>query len=239
MCGRYSIGKTGTQLAAELEATLAIPPEEQRARYNVAPSQGAPMLIAVADHGGVERRLGLAQFGWRLDRKKGLLLNARSETAAGNGLFRSALERRRSLIPADGFYEWRVRPPELGEGKKPVRDAFFLHEGGSLLTFAGLYYVERVEGQVEAPSPAKKASFVILTTAASEDVQRVHDRMPIIVPASMRSRWLDTKEPVEPLLDELSRLHPPLSLRAVGAKVGSPANDDPSLHDPISAVSAR
>ena len=103
MCGRYSVGRSGQELAAELGATLST--DAIAARFNVAPSQPAPMMVALPD-----RRIGLASFGWTLRGKKGLLLNARSETAPSNGLFRTALERRRALIPADGFYEWRVRP---------------------------------------------------------------------------------------------------------------------------------
>lgn len=226
MCGRYSVGKTATQLADELDASLAT--DAIVPRFNVAPTQPAPMLVALPD-----RRLGLARFGWTLRNKKGLLLNARSETAPGNGLFRSALERRRALIPADGFYEWRA----LGEGKKPAKQAYFLHRGGELITFAALYYVERKEtdaGGVEPgePTSSKEASFVILTTAASEAVEPVHDRMPIIVPPELRAAWLDTTQPVEPLLRELMARDPELSLREVGSRVGSPANDDASLQDP-------
>jgi putative SOS response-associated peptidase YedK len=228
MCGRYSVGKTATELAEELDASLAT--DAIKPRFNVAPTQEAPMLVALPD-----RRLGLARFGWSLRNKKGLLLNARSETATSNGLFRTALERRRSLIPADGFYEWRV----LGEGKKAPRQAYFLHDHGKIITFAGLYYVEKTlekkegEPQQDEPSPVvKQASFVILTTAASEAIQRVHDRMPIVVPPDMRSAWLDLSKPVEPLLRELAARDPQLELREVGSRVGSPANDDPSLRDP-------
>jgi len=226
MCGRYSVGKTATELAEELDGSLAT--DAIKPRFNVAPTQEAPMLVALPD-----RRLGLARFGWTLRNKKGLLLNARSETASSNGLFRSALERRRALIPADGFYEWRV----MGEGKKAPKQAYFLHDGGALLTFAGLYYVERKEGEPkdgEEPSPtSKQASFVILTTAASDAIQLVHDRMPIVVPPDIRSAWLDMSQPVEPLLRELAARDPQLELREVGSQVGSPANDDPSLRDPV------
>lgn len=237
MCGRYSVGKTATELAEELDASLAM--EAMKPRYNVAPTQDAPMLIAVrgahvdgsARDDAMERRLGSARFGWSLRNKKGLLLNARSETAPNNGLFRSALERRRALIPADGFYEWQV----LGEGRNAPKQAYFIHDQGRLLTFAGLYYVERTESEPteEAPSPVTKhASFVILTTAASSAIQRVHDRMPIVVPPDLRSAWLDVSQPVEPLLRELTARDPRLALREVGSRVGSPANDDPSLRDP-------
>ncbi len=229
MCGRYSVGKTSAELAEELEASLAT--DAITPRFNVAPTQPAPMLVALPD-----RRLGLARFGWTLRNKKGLLLNARSETAPSNGLFQKALERRRALIPADGFYEWRT----LGGGKKATKQAYFLHHGGEVITFAGLYYVEKkVEGKAEGDTsdPAaqitKEASFVILTTAASEAVQQVHDRMPIIVPPELRAAWLDTTQPAEPLLRELMARDPELALREVGSRVGSPANDDPSLQDPV------
>lgn len=233
MCGRYSIGKGPIELAAELEASLAIEPgtdEAQKARFNIAPSQRAPMLIAHPD-----RRLGMARFGWSLEGKKGLLLNARSETAQKNGLFRAALERRRALIPADGFYEWRVRE---GPGKKPEKDAFFLHQGGALITFAGLYYVDKGIGDEASPSEEKRAdkksaSFVIMTTAASPEIAAVHDRMPIIVPPEWRADWLDVRLPVSELLTELMHLPPPIQMRLVSPRVGSPANDDPTLHDPL------
>ena len=226
MCGRYSVGKTATELAEELDASLAT--DAIKPRFNVAPTQQAPMLVALPD-----RRLGLARFGWSLRNKKGLLLNARSETAQSNGLFRSALERRRSLMPADGFYEWRA----LGEGKKAPKQAYFLHAGGDVITFAGLYHVEKKEEEPkdDEPSPiTKQASFVILTTAASEAIRRVHDRMPIIVPPELRSAWLDVSQPVDGLLRALMARDPQLALREVGSRVGSPANDDSSLQDPAS-----
>lgn len=219
MCGRYSVGKSATQLATELEASLAT--EDIRPRYNVAPSQDAPMLVALPD-----RRLGLAKFGWQLEGKKGLLLNARSETAPKNGLFRRALERRRSLIPADGFYEWKAR----SSAAKAPRDAFFLHQGGALLTFAGLYHVDKRELE---GTPSKHASFVIMTTTPTPVVAAVHDRMPIVVPAELRAAWMDPHVPADEVLREVLAHHPPFEVRQVSAKVGSPANDDPSLQDPI------
>lgn len=223
------MGRTGQQLAAELGASLAT--DAIAARFNVAPSQPAPMMVALPD-----RRIGLATFGWTLRGKKGLLLNARSETAPANGLFRSALERRRALIPADGFYEWRATEGEGKGSKKAPRDAFFLHQRGELITFAGLYYVEKVAGEAsesESEPLKKKASFVILTTAASDDVAPVHDRMPIIVPPELRSAWLDPTQSPDELLEKLTALRPEIELRQVGSKVGSPANDDPSLQDPV------
>lgn len=216
MCGRYSIGKSATELATELRASLAT--DDIKPRFNVAPTQDAPMLVALPD-----RRLGLARFGWTLEGKKGLLLNARSETAPKNGLFARALERRRALIPADGFYEWKLR----GEGKKAPKDAFFLHQDGAILTFAGLYYVAKGD------EGAKHASFVILTGAPTPEVAAIHDRMPIVVPPALRDAWLDVREPADQVLAALRAQPPRFAVRHVSSKVGSPAIDEPSLHDPV------
>jgi putative SOS response-associated peptidase YedK len=217
VCARYSVGKTPEELAAELDAHLAT--EETRARYNVAPSQPAPMLVAMP-----ERRLGVARFGWRREGDRGLLLNARAETVVALPTFRAAIERRRSLVPADGFYEWKAR---AGSRRSP-REAFFFHRQGALMTFAGLFVVER---SVSEP----RAAFVILTTAPSPVVAQVHDRMPLIVPEELRDAWMDPRVPAGALLPELLRRDPALEVRAISPRIGAPSLDEPSLRDPLGA----
>ncbi len=220
MCARYSVGKPPEALAVALDAELAT--EETRARYNVAPSQPAPMLAATP-----ERRLGLARFGWRRDGGAGLLLNARAETVVALPTFRAAVERRRALVPADGFYEWKAR----GASRRAPREAFFFHRGGALLTFAGLFVVDRPVPEAVVAGP--RAAFVILTTAPTPVVSEVHDRMPLIVPEPLRDAWMDPGVQVGALLSELRRLDPELEVRAVSPRVGSSALDEPSLRDPL------
>ena len=220
MCARYSVGKTPAELAAELGAHLAT--DETRARYNVAPSQAAPMLVAAP-----ERRLGVARFGWRREAGAGLLLNARAETVLVLPTFRAAIERRRSLVPADGFYEWKAR----AASRRAPREAFFVHRHGALLTLAGLFVVDRPASEPIASGP--RAAFVILTTAPSPVVAEIHDRMPLVVPEALRDAWMDPRVPAGALLPELVQTDPAFEVRAVSPRVGSPALDEPSLRDPL------
>lgn len=217
MCGRYSTGASPEELARELDAELSPEAAAAPARFNVAPSQPAPMLVAVP-----ERRLGLARFGWTVPRRKPLLVNARIEGVEKNGLFRSAGERHRALVPADGFYEW------TGVGKD--KRAYYFRGGESPhLTFAALFDVGR---DAEGEKPARAPSFVILTRPAEGVIARIHDRMPVVVPVALRDLWL-SREPLEEAIAAAMAARPELECWEVSSRVGSPKLDEPWLRDAI------
>ena len=153
------------------------------------------------------------------------LINARSETVAGKPSFRSAFRRRRCLVPADGFFEWKKE----GEGGEPSRAPFWIH----LVTrepfaFAGLW--ERW-GPEDGPP---LHTFTILTTEASPEMSHLHPRMPVILPPRARDIWLDP-ESDPPDLQGLLRPFPGSSLRAhpVSTLVNSPRNDVPECIEAV------
>lgn len=214
MCGRYTL----TSDADEVAEAFDVPPLtfEYRPRYNVAPGQDAP--VVATDRGG--RRMGLMRWGlapsWADEPGKGFI-NARGEAAHRTPSFRDAFRRRRCLVPADGFYEWRRR----GRSRTPFH---FRPAAGGLISFAGLW--ERWT----RPGHETRYGFAILTTAASEDVTPVHDRMPVVVAPGDRAAWLDPHTPVATLRALVAPAPAgSFNARAVSARVNSPAVDDPSL----------
>lgn len=222
MCGRYSLGIS----TDELVEIFDVPDARESAleelglpRYNIAPSQEAPALVLGSDG----RRLGPLRWGlvpfWADDPSIGnRLINARSETAHEKPAFRQAFRKRRCLIPADGFYEWKK--PESGNGSKTPY--WIHHQDDEILTMAGLW--ERWEPEEEDEGPL--TTFTILTTDASEGMSHIHPRMPVLIPPDGRDTWMsrDT-DPGE--AREL--LHPPpediLAAREVSTYVNSPENE--------------
>lgn len=230
MCGRYVLTTPGEVLAQIFDT--APPPEEILEalvpRYNISPTQTVPIVRRAAAP-AANRELALVQWGlvphWAKDPAIGnSLINARAETAAEKPSFRDAMKRRRCLIPADGFYEWK----KLGKGKQPY---LIRLRGGSAFAFAfaGLW------SQWKNPeSGASLETCAILTTSPNELTATVHDRMPVILPATSWQRWLDDVSPNTPFT-ELLVSFPAGQMEAfpVSKRVNSPANEGPENIVPI------
>ena len=226
MCGRYVLTTPG-EVLAQIFAT-APPPEELLEaivpRYNIAPTQKVPIVRQAASG---ERELALARWGlvppWAKDPAIGnKLINARAETAAEKPSFRDAMKRRRCLIPADAFYEWK----KLDKGKQP----FLLRlRGGPTFAFAGLWSHWK-----NPESGANLETCTILTTTPNELTATVHDRMPVILPATTWQRWLDEAAQGTPFT-ELLVSFPAEQMEAfpVSKRVNSPANEGPDLLEPV------
>ena len=190
--------------------------------WNVAPTQDAMVVRRHPETG--ERRLDLLRWGlvpgWTKDLKAARKpINARSETAAGSGMFRAALAARRCLVPADAFYEWRAQ----ADGKQPYAIA---RQDGQPLAFAGLW-----EGW-RSPDGETLRSFAILTTAANATMRQLHERMPVILEPADWPAWLGEApgEPsalLRPAADDVLRLWP------VSRAVNNVRNHGPELLDPI------
>jgi putative SOS response-associated peptidase YedK len=218
VCGRYSLASPDP---ARLRERFAIGDDVPvRARYNVAP--GDDVLTVTTDREGAPRgellRWGLVPY-WAKDPKTlGLkLINARSETMLTNGAFRDA---RRCLVIADGFYEWEKRP---GEPKQPWWITRPDHEP---FAFAGLWSSWRPADGVE---PLR--SVAIVTTAASEQLAHVHDRMPVMLAPEAEEAWLDrATEPAE-LLEICAPLEH-TGMRAVGDAVNDARHDEADCLEP-------
>lgn len=210
MCGRYTLTSPIEGLLDEFG--LAGAGGDLHPNFNVAPTQ--EVAAVVAENGG--RRLEMLRWGlvpsWAEDPGIGArMINARSETAPEKPSFRGAFRRRRCLIPADGFYEWKR---EEG-GKQPF---YTRMNDGRPFAFAGLW---------ESWNDGEIRSCTILTTSANDLVGTVHERMPVILPAGDRDAWLDPEAEREELV---SLLRPyegdDLETFPVSRFVNSPRNND-------------
>lgn len=157
------------------------------------------------------------------------MINARSESADRKPAFREAFPRRRCLLPADGFYEWKR--PETGRGPKTP---YWIHPAnGVLITFAGLWERWR------APDGELLHTFAILTTRANEWMVRLHDRMPVVIAPEDREPWMDP----DTALGEVRRLLKPppeelFTARAVSTYVNRPENEGPECIEPAPDLSS-
>lgn len=223
MCGRYTLSAEPALVAEHFGAASV--PVELRPRYNIAPTQPVPVIRR--DHAG-RRRLELLRWGlipsWAKDTAIGnRLINARAETLAEKPAFRAAFRRRRCLIAADGFYEWK----KLAAGKQPY---WVGRQDHSLFAFAGLW--ERWLPSESGAPPIE--SCVIVTTEANAVVRPVHNRMPVIVPPAHYDTWLDGETDAA-ALQALLVPYPAVEMTAypVPPAVNNPARDAPQLMQPL------
>jgi len=219
MCGRFTYLYTWKQLHRLLDLGLWPAGVELSARFNVAPTQGAPVVRVGA--GGVREgavlRWGLVPF-WAKDESIGnRLINARGETLAEKPAFRNALAKRRCVVPVSGFYEW-----QSGRGGK--RPHYFCRADEQPMLFAGLW--ERWD---KGEQPLE--TFTIVTVEANELLAVMHDRMPAILEPESVGAWLDTENvPAREAVGLLRPCDPALLMTwPVGRRVNSPRVDDPSL----------
>lgn len=190
MCGRFVSTATPSQLADYLRAD-EVRTEALDASWNVAPTDAVYAAAERrsgedADDGASQRLLGAYKWGlvpfWAKDPKVGArMINARAETLESK--FRRTFERRRCLVPADGFYEWEKLD---GGGKQP----WFIHRAdGAPMVFAGLWEIWKPEGASDDDEPLRTCS--IITTEANDLLSRIHDRMPCVLSPSDWDLWLD------------------------------------------------
>jgi putative SOS response-associated peptidase YedK len=229
MCGRVALFSPPVRLARLLNAALAAGIEpEGHPSWNVGPQR---RLFAVVERDGT-RTLDRYRWGlvpsWSKDPSIGnRLFNARGETVAEKPSFRSAFAKRPCVIPVDGFYEWDHR---AGQHKQPH---YFTRVDGQPLLFAGLYEFWR--DPAEPPDAEFLRTCTIITTAPGEDMDELHDRMPVVLDQADVPTWLDV---VEHGPDERALLLQPtakgtLTHHGVDSAVGSVKNDGPELIAPV------
>lgn len=216
MCGRfafYSPSEATAALFGVASSTPVVP------RYNIAPTQ----FIAAIRRDDEEQselvmlRWGLVPF-WAKDPAIGnRMINARAETVAEKPSFRNAYRKRRSLILADGFYEWRKE----GETKTPYLISL---ADGSPFAFAGLWEQWNSKETDEAIQ-----STAIITTAANDFMSQVHHRMPVVLRPENAARWLDGDMT---LLQEVSEDSPAFRAWPVSRTVNNARNEDAALIEP-------
>lgn len=193
MCGRYSLftQEENQEIMRIVKSLDARYPGNNMKQGEIYPTNTAPILYAEQD----EIKPELSTWGFPRFGAKGVIINARSETADSRPMFKKSLHMRRCIVPSTGFFEWSQNGP-----KTKYR---FNLPGGSALYMAGIFNEFNGENK-----------FVILTTGANNSIADVHDRMPVILPETMAMDWVLSEE------FALSYLHadmPPLKREAVQA----------------------
>ncbi|MDQ1373010.1 MAG: hypothetical protein QOJ09_348 [Actinomycetota bacterium] len=232
MCGRY-VSSTPVGVLAERFQVAEVRADELGERFNVAPTDE---VYAVAEGKDGTRRLGTFKWGlvpfWAKDPKVGSrMINARVETLQSK--FKRTLERRRCIIPADGFYEWQERPE--GQKKQP----FFIHRKDTEpLAFAGLWEVWHDDDHPDR-EPLRTCS--IITTDANQVVARTHDRMPVMLPPEAWKPWLDVDQHDLDVVQALLVAPPAdeLEVYPVSLDVNSVRNDGAHLVEPLEGHAPR
>jgi putative SOS response-associated peptidase YedK len=218
MCGRF-VGYR------DLEALRANFPIDRVAadlspNYNVVPAQMIPAIVRQDDENVLRTfRWGLVP-SWAKDPSIGnRMINARSETVESKPSFRNAFQKRRCLIPADGFYEWKGKKGN----KQPV---FITLPDEKPFGFAGLWEVWDDKGKEDEPL----YTCTILTTDASDSIKDIHDRMPVILKPEAYGDWIKPETPVNTLKEIISNhTHKDLVFRPVSKAVNSAQNNSPDL----------
>ncbi len=218
MCGRYDLNTPPIKLKTRFQTDFGRIAQELSPRYNIAPSMPVP-VIRIEDG---KRWAALMTWGlvprWTKDVSGVNLINARGESLAEKPMFRDAYKRRRCLIPADGFYEWK----RDAAGKQPWR---FTMADKEPFAMAGIWEEWGKEG-------GKRQTCAIITIGANELMAPIHDRMPVIISPETYARWLD---PANESVFELLVPYPAEEMVAypVSTRVNTPKNDDPALIEPL------
>jgi putative SOS response-associated peptidase YedK len=227
MCGRFTLKQSAEELSQVFHLE-SIP--DLAAEYNIAPTQ----MVATVLENSENKKRELKQLHWGLipswAKNAGMgakLINARAETVAEKPAFRSAFKHRRCLVVADGFYEWQRQ-----EGKK--QPFYFRLQDGQPFGFAGLWEKWR------SPANEEIISCTILTTAANELLQPIHERMPVILEPKDYDLWLDSQVEAPQILQQLLRSYPvsAMTAYAVSTLVNNPRHNSSECIVPLSEKNA-
>ena len=225
MCGRFAATTPPDKLAAYFGAEAPTDPDELGADFNVAPTRDVATIRIRDDHRVLDRlRWGLVPR-WAKDLRIGSkMINARSETVATKNAYRSAFAKRRCIVPADGFYEWKRIDEKT---KQPM---YITRRDGDPLAFAGLY-----ERWFDPEGERELHTCTILTCRPNATMEPIHDRMPVLLAPTAWERWLD---PDFAGTDELQQLLVPapdglLTVHAVSTEVNNVRNNGPELIEPL------
>jgi putative SOS response-associated peptidase YedK len=218
MCGRFTLFADPSDLQEMVSLSTPLP--DLAPRYNIAPTQ--PVAVVA---NGETRALELFRWGlipsWAKDPAIGnRLINARAETLAEKPSFRTALKKRRCLILADGFYEWKRE----GNKKTPM---YVQLKDQQPFAFAGLWEVWK------SPDDKLVKSCTIITTTPNALMEKIHDRMPVILPPKAYDLWLSPGElPAEKALPLLK----PFAASQMRAVTVSPLVNNPKFDSPECVV---
>ena len=239
MCGRYAAKKDPALLAAEFDAVDSTEGEAPKPDYNVAPTKAVVAVVqrhprdeqGQPDPEHTERSLRVMRWGlvphWAKTRNIGAkMINARAESAATKPAFRTSMTKRRCIVPADGWFEWKRE----GTEKQAM---YMTGPDGASLAMAGLWSTWH-DPQADADAPPLVTCAVITTDAVGQ-LTEVHDRMPLLLGSEHWADWLDPdRADVADLLTSHDLpLIESLELRPVSSKVNSVRNNGPELIERI------
>jgi putative SOS response-associated peptidase YedK len=247
MCGRYAASAHPDDLIEEFEVDATDEAVVLEPKFNTAPTDVAPVVLTRTPRGEPDaaavRQLRLLRWGlvpsWSKDPSGGArMINARVESLFDKAAFRRTALARRCLVPADGWYEWQTSPTALDAKGKPRKQPFFVHRTdqpeGARLAFAGLYEFWK-DKRLAADDPASwLVTYTIITTAAEPGLDRLHDRMPVVLDPDRWSQWLDPAVQDEATVKDLLASPGPGRFAAypVSSLVNSVRNDGPELLTP-------
>ena len=252
VCGRYVTTMDPDQLYevfdSEADPVSPLGPglyggDAPRGRYNIAPTDPVAIVRVRPERDGepegrfvAQARWGLVP-GWAKDISVGArMFNARAESVPDKPAFRAAYDKRRCLVPASGYYEWRKLAAGAGAGagpgSKPRKQPYYIHPADdAVMAFAGLWEFWR------SPDGEPVVSTTIITTDAPGAMARIHDRMPLVLPASEWGTWLDPSVPGSAVASLLVPTPPDLlralEIRPIGPAVGNVRNDSAELIEPV------
>ncbi len=245
MCGRYAASANPDELVEEFEIDDDETEGDLAPKWNTAPTDTAPVVVERAPRddkdGEPVRQLRKLVWGlvpsWSKDRKGGArMINARAESLFDKPGFRRAAASRRAIVPADGWYEWQASPVAQDQKGKPRKQPFFMtRRDGTRVALAGVYEFWK-DPTLDPDDPAAwLTTYAVLTTAAETGLDRIHDRMPVVLDRDRWDAWLDPGVTDPEAVNRL--LEPPPAGRflavPVSTLVGSVRNDGPELVQPL------
>lgn len=237
MCGRFVVASAGSDLVGVLRVDV-VGDDLPEPSYNVAPTAPVAIVLDSVKEELPVRRLESARWGlvpgWAKDPKIGArAFNARSEELEDKPMFRSALEKRRAVVPASGYYEWKT--------VDGVKVPHYIHPAdGSPLLMAGLYEWWRDKAKADDDPERWMLSFTILTRDAIGHLGSIHDRMPLFLDPDHADAWLDpttdnVRDVLDATIDAAPALADTLADHVVSQAVGNVRNNSPELIEPADA----
>ncbi|WP_375384220.1 SOS response-associated peptidase [uncultured Microbacterium sp.] len=235
MCGRFVVASAGSELVGVLRVDVE-GDDLPAPSYNVSPTDRVAVVLDSAKTELPTRRLESARWGlipgWAKDPKIGArAFNARSEELEDKPMFRTALEKRRAVVPTTGYYEWKTV-----DGEKTPH---YIHPAdGSPLLMAGLYEWWKNPALPDDDPARWVLSFTILTRDSIGHLGSIHDRMPLFLDADYADAWLDptvdnVRDVLDAAIDAAPALADTLDDHVVGKAVGNVRNNGPELIEPV------